>query len=162
MNRKFKCAFIRAAHLHGSGPHHIRFMLQARIVIYRHAVRPQCRLDPVLVLLHYMPGFVGQVLFLTRPNVDILALCIRQGLHLGALPFGYESCWQESKGERKLACEPEHPGGVHVHAEEGPAVGDLFTRYASGMVTLATLASWLNEQGFRTSPPKRPRSGGPP
>ena len=22
-----------------------------------------------------------------------------QGLHLGSIPFGYESCWRESKGE---------------------------------------------------------------
>ena len=79
----------------------------------------------------------------------------RQGLHLGSIPFGYESCWQESKGERRLICEPEHPGGIHVHSDEGPAVGDLFVRYASGMVTLATLASWLNDEGFRTRNTKK-------
>ena len=79
----------------------------------------------------------------------------RQGLHLGAIPFGYESCWQESKGERKIACEPEHPGAVHVQPEEGPAVRELFTRYASGTVTLAALASWLNDQGFRTRNTKK-------
>ena len=74
----------------------------------------------------------------------------RQGRHLGGIPFGYETCWQESKGERKLACEPEDPGGVHVYPEEGPAVRELFGRYASGTVTLAALASWLNDRGFRT------------
>ena len=79
----------------------------------------------------------------------------RQGLHLGSIPFGYESCWQESQGERKLACEHEHPGGVHVHAEEGSAVSGLFTRYAAGTVTLATLASWLNEEDFRTRNTKK-------
>ena len=79
----------------------------------------------------------------------------RQGLHLGSIPFGYESCWQESNGERKLTCKPEHPGGVHVHSKEGPAIRDLFTRYASGTVTLATLASWLNDEGFRTRNTKK-------
>ena len=79
----------------------------------------------------------------------------RQGLHLGSIPFGYEPCWQESKGERKLLCEPEHPGGVHVHPEEGLAVGELFSRYASGTITLATLASWLNDRGLRTRNTKR-------
>ena len=58
----------------------------------------------------------------------------RQGLHLGAVPFGYESCWQESKGYRKLVCEPEHPGGIHVHPQEGPAVWELFRQYATGTV----------------------------
>ena len=79
----------------------------------------------------------------------------RQGLHLGGIPFGYETCWVDSKGERKLACKPEHPGGVHVHPDEGPAVKELFTRYASGTVTLATLASWLNDMGFRTRNTKK-------
>jgi hypothetical protein len=79
----------------------------------------------------------------------------RQGLHLGSIPFGYESCWHESKGERRLRCKPEHPGGVHVQPEEGPAVRELFSRYASGMVTLATLAIWINDQGFRTRNTKK-------
>ena len=74
----------------------------------------------------------------------------RQGLHLGSIPFGYESCWRESRGERKLVCDPEHPGAIHTHPEEGPVVRDLFGRYASGTVTLATLATSLNEKGFRT------------
>ena len=79
----------------------------------------------------------------------------RQGLHLGSIPFGYESCWRESKGERKLLCRPEHLGAVHVHRDEGPAVRKLFSRYASGSVTLATLASWLNDEGFRTRNTKK-------
>ena len=79
----------------------------------------------------------------------------RQGLHLGGIPFGYESCWIETRGERKLACEPEHPGGIHLHPEEGPSVRGLFTRYASGMVTLSSLASWLNDRGFRTRNTKK-------
>ena len=79
----------------------------------------------------------------------------RQGRHLGCIPFGYESCWQELKGEPKLACEPEHPGAVHVHSEEGAAVRELFVRYTSGMVTLATLASCLNDRGFRTRNTKK-------
>ena len=35
------------------------------------------RLDPALLLLDNMPGLVGQVLFLTRSQVNIGALCIR-------------------------------------------------------------------------------------
>ena len=74
----------------------------------------------------------------------------RQGKHLGSIPFGYGSCWSEKEGERTLLCKPEHPGGIHIHAKEGPAVTEMFKRYATGTATLATLASWLNEQGFRT------------
>ncbi len=74
----------------------------------------------------------------------------RQGRHLGSIPFGYNYCWLEKDGERMLQCKPEHPGGIHVHPEQGPAVTKLFKQYATGTVTLATLASCLNEQGFRT------------
>ncbi|MDY6833408.1 MAG: recombinase family protein, partial [Chloroflexota bacterium] len=73
-----------------------------------------------------------------------------RGLHLGAIPFGYESCWIEEAGERHLKCNPEHPGSIHIHPQEGPAVQELFRRYSKGMVTLSTLATWLNKQGFRT------------
>ena len=41
-----------------------------------------------------------------------------QGRHLGAIPFGYESCYENGQ----LRCEQEHPGGLHVHLREGPAV----------------------------------------
>ncbi|HZA25469.1 MAG TPA: recombinase family protein, partial [Dehalococcoidia bacterium] len=74
----------------------------------------------------------------------------RQGLHLGGIPFGYQPCWEKIKGERQLKCHPEHPGGLHIHPEEGPAVSELFKRYATGTATLSQLASWLNDQGFRT------------
>jgi hypothetical protein len=39
---------------------------------------------------------------------------------------------------------------VHIHPKEGPAVTELFKRYATGTTTLAQLAAWLNESGFRT------------
>ena len=100
---------------------------------------------------------------------DILAVHVkkgvderaRQGLHLGSIPFGYEPCWQEKDGERTLRCKPEHPGGIHVHPGEGPAVTELFRRYASATVTLAMLASWLNGEGFMTHNTKRlPDSAG--
>ena len=74
----------------------------------------------------------------------------RLGLHLGAIPFGYESCWESVKGEKQLRCKPEHPGGVHVHPKEGAVVRTLFNRYAGGRVTLSQLAAWLNRQGYRT------------
>ena len=74
----------------------------------------------------------------------------RQGLHLGAIPFGYESCWRIVKGEKQPRCKVEHPGGVHLHPKEGPAVKGLFQRYATGTVTLSQLAFRLNRQGYRT------------
>ena len=74
----------------------------------------------------------------------------RQGLHLGAIPFGYQSCWVEEDGEKRRTCDPEHPGSIHVHFKEGPAVQELFRRYTSGLTTLSQLATWLNTQGFRT------------
>ena len=69
-----------------------------------------------------------------------------KGLHLGSLPFGYESCFEKGL----LRCEEEHPGAVHIVAEEAEAVRELFRRYASGTVTLPQLASRMNSLGFRT------------
>ena len=40
----------------------------------------------------------------TKKGIDERA---RQGKHLGSVPFGYESCWEEKDGERKLRCETE-------------------------------------------------------
>ena len=74
----------------------------------------------------------------------------RKGLHLGAIPFGYESCWKSEGGERVLICDSEHPGGIHIHETEGQAVNELFQRYSTGTATLSQLAGWLNDQGFRT------------
>ena len=86
----------------------------------------------------------------------------RQGRHLGSIPFGYESCTRESGGERVLLCRPEHAGGIHVHPHEGKAVSSLFRQYATGTVTLATLATGLNDQGFKTRNTKKlpDRNGG--
>ncbi|MFH1560875.1 MAG: recombinase family protein [Chloroflexota bacterium] len=47
-------------------------------------------------------------------------------------------------------CEPEHPGGVHLIPEEAEAVRQLFRKYARGTTTTIQLASWMNEQGYRT------------
>ena len=75
---------------------------------------------------------------------------IAEGKHAGGIPFGYESCWTDGeKGEKKHRCDPEHPGGVHIHLTESPAVMELFRRYASGTTTLSQQAAWLNEQGLR-------------
>ncbi len=84
---------------------------------------------------------------------------IDKGLHLGAIPFGYESCWARVGGERRRICNPEHQGGVHIHTEEGPAVHELFNRYAGGDSTCPTLASWLNGKDFRTRNTKRLPNG---
>ena len=85
----------------------------------------------------------------------------RDGRHLGGIPFGYRSCWSGKDGQRLLQCDPEHPGGVHQIEYEGKAVKELFERYARGSATTASLAIWLNEQGFRTRNTKRlPMPGG--
>jgi site-specific DNA recombinase len=74
-----------------------------------------------------------------------------EGKHTGGIPFGYESCWIDGeKGERTHRCNPEHPGGIHVDEKEGVAVTELFKRYAFGTTTLSRLASWLNDNGYRT------------
>ena len=80
---------------------------------------------------------------------------VDQGLHLGAIPFGYESCWTKVGGERRRICNPEHPGGLHIHPGEGPAVQELFHRYAAGHSTCPMLASWLNGKRFRTRNKKK-------
>jgi site-specific DNA recombinase len=68
---------------------------------------------------------------------------VRQGRHLGGVPFGYRPCSLEG-------CEPEHPGGVHIIPNEAEAVRELFRRYAAGSTTCVQLAGWLNGQGHRT------------
>jgi hypothetical protein len=73
-----------------------------------------------------------------------------QGLHTGAIPFGYESCWIKENGERSPRCESEHPGGIHPVKAEAGAVAEMFSRYATGTTTLNRLAEWLNDDGFRT------------
>ncbi len=74
-----------------------------------------------------------------------------EGKHTGGIPFGYESCWVDGeKGEKIRRCDPEHPGGIHIHNKEAPAVTELFRRYAIGTTTLSQLATWLNEENFRT------------
>ena len=87
-----------------------------------------------------------------KKGIDERALA---GHHLGAIPFGYESCWTEVKGEKQLRCPEEHPGGLHIHPTEGPAVQELFRRYAAGTTTRAPLATWLNDDGFRTRNAKK-------
>jgi len=72
------------------------------------------------------------------------------GKHTGGIPFGYESCYVKEHGVRTQTCDPEHPGGVHIHPKEGPVVAELFKRYASGTTSTSQLAMWLNELGFRT------------
>jgi DNA invertase Pin-like site-specific DNA recombinase len=74
----------------------------------------------------------------------------REGRHTGGIPFGYASCWVKTEGRRELACEEEHPGGLHVDPAEGPTVAEMFRWYATGNTTLAQLAGWLNDSGFRT------------
>ncbi len=70
-------------------------------------------------------------------------------------PAGRKGLKERLKGERIQHCDIEHPGGIHIHTEEGPAVRELFKRYVSGTTTLAQLAKWLNGQGLRTRNTKK-------
>ena len=115
---------------------------------------------------HKLPYVVAVPIQLTDVQLKIVEETLRQvvasggreqsrsrqpyGKHLGAIPFGYQSCWKEGNGERVLICKPEHPGGVHVHLQEGEAVTEMFQQYATGTTTLSALASWMNGQGFMT------------
>ena len=78
-----------------------------------------------------------------------------QGKRVGGIPFGYASCWTKEHGEKKLICHPEHPGGIHMIANEAEALRKLFHRYCAGDVSCGEQASWLNEQGFRTRNTKK-------
>ena len=80
---------------------------------------------------------------------------VLQGKRLGSIPFGYESCFE--KGQ--LRCEQEHPGGVHQVDNETDVIRELFRRYAAGTVTLSSLASSMNSQGFRTRNTKKLPNG---
>ena len=78
-----------------------------------------------------------------------------QGLITDSLPFGYRSCWTKEHGERKRICDPEHSGGIHQVPEEAEVVKEIYRRYSAGDVSTGALASWLNEQGFRTRNTKK-------
>ena len=67
----------------------------------------------------------------------------RTGLHLGGIPFGYQSCKLDG-------CDPEHSGGMHLVPDEAGAVRQLFRRYAKGTTTAVQLAAWMNDQGHHT------------
>ena len=82
-----------------------------------------------------------------------------QGLNTGSVPFGYRSCWTKEHGVRKRICEPEHSGGIHRVPEEAEAVKELYRRYSAGDLSTGALASWLNEQGFRTRNTKKLSDG---
>jgi len=64
------------------------------------------------------------------------------GLQNGDVPFGYQRCNDD--------CPKEHKGRVHIVSAEAEAITKIFRLYANGGWSLAKLASWLNEQGFRT------------
>ncbi len=51
----------RAGALQGLGTHHIRLVLQARVVVDRRGAHLKVVLNPALALLHHVPGLMGQV-----------------------------------------------------------------------------------------------------
>ena len=69
---------------------------------------------------------------------------VRQGLFNGEPPFGYQRCDPEC-----LGLDESHTG-CHPDPETAQIVAELFERYAGGSHSQATLAQWMNRQGFRT------------
>jgi len=47
-----------------------------------------------------------------------------KGLHLCGISFGYESCWDGPKGDRRLRCDEGHTGGIHLVPQEAEAIRD--------------------------------------
>ena len=74
-----------------------------------------------------------------------------QGLFNGEPPFGYERCDSTCIGR------DEAHTGCHVDWAKAEKVIIVFERYAAGTDSNATLAAWMNDQGFRTNS-KRPVS----
>ena len=70
---------------------------------------------------------------------------VRQGLFNGEPPFGYQRCDPEC-----LGLDESHTG-CHPDPETAQIVAELFERYADGSHSQATLAQWMNRQGFRTN-----------
>ena len=71
------------------------------------------------------------------------------GFSNGDVPFGYK---RNDKGS-------DASKNVHIVPDEGEAVKKIFEMYASGGHTLASLAAWLNEQGFKTRNKKELKDG---
>jgi len=71
------------------------------------------------------------------------------GFSNGDVPFGY----------RRNEKDSEHVKNVYIVPDEGEAVKQIFQMYANGGHTLASLAAWLNEKGFKTRNKKELRDG---
>ena len=71
------------------------------------------------------------------------------GFSNGDVPFGY----------RRNEKDSGHVKNVYVVSDEGEAVKQIFQMYANGGHTLASLAAWLNEKGFKTRNKKELRDG---
>ena len=69
--------------LHRLRPHHIRFSLELFVIVDRDPLRLHRGLHTALHLLHRMPTFMRQMLLLTRTDVNVLSLGVRQRVELG-------------------------------------------------------------------------------
>ena len=74
---------------------------------------------------------------------------VMQGLFNGEPPFGYERCDGACFGR------DESHTGCHIDWEKALAVLTVFERHVVGTDSHSTLATWMNDQGFRTNS-KRP------
>ena len=73
------------------------------------------------------------------------------GLPNGDIPFGYRrEDLGKTSGERRQ---------IYVVPEEAKAITHIFQMYASGGNSLASVASWLNEKGFRTRNKRELKNG---
>lgn len=69
---------LEGSNLHS---HPIRFSLQTAVVIHRLVRHPDRRSHPALLLLHYMPRLMRQMLLLPRSQVNLVTLRVRMRLY---------------------------------------------------------------------------------
>ena len=76
-----------------------------------------------------------------------------KGRQWGALPYGYQRC-----DVRCLDSDDSHPY-CHHHPDKAGFVVEAYEMYASGLHSMAQIASWLNQNGCRTNGHKADRPG---
>ncbi len=64
------------------------------------------------------------------------------GLPNGDIPFGYRRADKDNPEEKE--------GNIYTVPDEAEAISKIFSMYASGKHSLASLATWMNQQGLRT------------
>jgi site-specific DNA recombinase len=73
------------------------------------------------------------------------------GFPNGDIPFGYRRADKDNPEEKE--------GNIYIVPDEAEAVSKIFRMYASGGHSLASLATWMNQQNFRTRNKHRIKNG---